>query len=361
MLSNPKTSEQHKLGISQVAYYPFDSLAFLTSSYDKTVKIYSSETLVPTATFSFPSVVYGLALSPIASHLLVACATQHPSVRLIDLRSGANTHALAGHSAAILSVAWSPTRDHILASGSVDGTVRFWDVRRGAAEIGCLDYEDSLGILRSPSSSFLPNAVPGKAHQGAVNGIAWTEDGYHLITAGHDERIRVWDTDTGANTLVNFGPRVRNQKLAPAVPVLAPNGFVGPGQDVMIWPNENEIHMYELFDGRTLKMLRRKEEKGKVGGAASSKNGAAKVMALAWRAHNVELYSAHSDGSIVGWKPKTEEEEELDDEEEEAEGREKKEEAGGRGDTGDNSKKRKRGALEEIYLDLTKQKITFGW
>jgi hypothetical protein len=33
--------------------------------------------------------------SPIASHLLVACATQHPAVRLVDLRTGASAHRRA--------------------------------------------------------------------------------------------------------------------------------------------------------------------------------------------------------------------------------------------------------------------------
>lgn len=117
----PKTAEQHRLGITQVSFYPFDSLAFLTSSYDHTVKVYSSETLGLSASFDLDSVVYNIALSPIASHLLVACATQHPSVRLVDLRSGANTHALVGHSGATLSTAWSPVREHILASGATDG------------------------------------------------------------------------------------------------------------------------------------------------------------------------------------------------------------------------------------------------
>ena len=66
------------------------------------------------------------------------------------------------------------------------------------------------------------------------------------------------------------------------------------------------------------------------------------------RHHDVELYSAHSDGSIAAWKPRTEEDAELDEEEEQ-----ERQEAEG-------SRKRKRGVLEDIYQDLTKRKITFG-
>lgn len=344
-----KTAEEHKLGITQISFYPFDSLAFLTSSYDHTVKIYSSETLKPSASFNLDSVVYNIALSPIASHLLVACATQHSTVRLVDLRSGASTHSLAGHTGAILSTAWSPTREHILASGATDGSVRFWDVRRSVSELGVLDHEDTIGIL-GKSSSFTRNSSQGKAHRGPVNGIVWTEDGHHLVTCGHDQRIRVWDTDTGANTLANFGPMVKNSDLAPCIPVLAPVEYLQPEKDILFYPNEHEILGYELFEGKLFGRLRRTEQQRRIHQVhvKGHRNVKDRVTALAWRAHDVEMYSAHADGCISAWKPRTEEDAELDEEAEEE--REAK----------DESKKRKRGVLDEIYQGLTKKPITFG-
>ncbi|KAF2281007.1 WD40 repeat-like protein [Westerdykella ornata] len=360
-----KTSEEHKLGITQICFYPFDSLAFLTSSYDHTVKIYSSETLQPSASFDLDSVVYNIALSPIADHLLVACATQHQAVRLIDLRSGANTHSLPGHAGAVLATAWSPTRDHVLASGATDGSVRFWDIRRSSAELGVLDLEDTVGILgrhSSSSSSFQHSARPqAKAHRGAVNGLLWTEDAHYLITCGHDSRIRVWDTDTGANTLVNFGPMVRNASgLAPCIPVLPPARFMPAGGEVIFFPNGGgEILGFELFEGRLVRRLRRmaggERDAGAaaVAGASSSKtprrNVADRVTALAWRAHDVEMYSSHADGSIAVWKPRTEEDAEADEEEEQE-----------RAERDEEGRKRKRDVLEDIYLDLTRKKVTFG-
>jgi DNA excision repair protein ERCC-8 len=346
-----KTTEEHKLGITQLCFYPFDSLAFLTSSYDHTVKLYSSETLAASASFDLDSVVYNIALSPIASHLLVACATQTPNVRLVDLRSGANTHSLAGHSGAILSTAWSPVREHILASGATDGSVRFWDIRRSVGELGVLDLEDSVGILGKSTSSFSRNFTHAQAHRGPVNGITWTEDGRNLVTCGHDQRIRVWNTDTGANTLANFGPMVKNTGLAPCIPVLPPTQNFQPGTDVMFYPNEHEILAYELFDGKLLRRLRRQEQQKRLPDVAAAKgqrNVKDRITALAWRAHDVEMYSAHGDGSIAAWKPRTEEDAELD-EEDEYERREK-----------EDGKKRKRGVLDEIYQGLTKKPITFG-
>jgi DNA excision repair protein ERCC-8 len=349
-----KTSREHKLGITQTQFYPFDSLAFLTSSYDHTVKLYSSETLASSASFDLDSVVYNIALSPIASHLLVACATQYPNVRLIDLRSGANTHSLAGHTGAVLSTAWSPVREHILASGATDGSVRFWDVRRSVGELGVLDLEDTSGTLGKATSSISRSSTRKQAHTGPVNGLVWTDDGRHLVTCGHDRRIRVWDTSTCANTLANFGPTVKNSGLAPRIPVLAPVQNLQPGADLLFYPNEHEILAYELFDGKLIRRLRRPQLQAQTtnsdsGTAAKGQqNVKDRITSLAWRPHDVEMYSAHADGSIASWKPRTEEDAELDQEDED-ERMEK-----------DEGKKRKRGVLDEIYHGLTKKQITFG-
>jgi DNA excision repair protein ERCC-8 len=186
-----------------------------------------------------------------------------------------------------------------------------------------------------------------------VNGLVWTEDGRHLVTCGHDQRIRVWDTDTGANTLANFGPIVKNSGLAPCIPVLPPVQNLQPGADLMFYPNEHEILAYELFDGKIIRRLRRAQSQAQnnpsnAGAAKGQRNAKDRITSLAWRPHDVEMYSAHADGSIAAWKPRTEEDAELEEEEELE--REEREEG----------KKRKRGILDEIYQGLTKKQITFG-
>jgi DNA excision repair protein ERCC-8 len=41
------------------------------------------------------------------------------------------------------------------------------------------------------------------AHQFAVNGLAFTANGRHLISTGHDERIRLWNLYTFRNEIVS--------------------------------------------------------------------------------------------------------------------------------------------------------------
>ena len=337
----PRSNETHKFGITGLSFYPFDSLAFLSSSYDHMLKMYSSETLMPSASFDLSSVVYAHAMSPVADHLLVACATQHPAVRLVDLRSGSAVQNLVGHtSGAVLSVAWHPKKEHVLASGGVDGTVRFWDIRRSAGCLGALDMDDSIGLGGYDGQGRgARRRDRGRAHAGPVNGIMWTEDGKYVVTAGQDERVRVWNTQTGANTLTNFGPMIKNKHLSSLIPALVPKRCVRSGEDVLFYPNEKEILMCAMHEGNILKRL-------KVPGVQQSgaKN---RVTSLIWRPHNIELLSAHTDGSVRSWQPRTSIDAFVDDLEQID------------SSSATDSKKRKRQTLDEIHRDLTTSKVTF--
>jgi DNA excision repair protein ERCC-8 len=335
----------HKNGITAIHFYPFDSGAFTTSSYDHTLRIWSSEGLNLAASFDLDYVVYNHATSPIADHLLVACASQHPNIRLVDLKSGASTHTLAGHGGAVMAVAWSPKDEHVLASGGTDGTIRFWDVRRSASQLGCLDLEDSVGIAGYDGlGTAARHRERGRAHNGAVNGLVWTEDGRHIVSAGHDEKIRVWDVIKGANTLASFGPLVRNRELRSCVPCLAPSSLVASGKDILFYPSDKEILMFELFEGKMLKRLRT-PGLSNLPTADRSAGKKSRVTELAWRHQSVEMYSAHGDGTIRVWRPRTTEDawqEEQDDEEARRE---------------DEERRRKRKALEDIYNDVTKKRM----
>ena len=343
----------HKFGVTKLSFYPFDSLAFVSSSYDHSLKIYSTETLEVSASFDLGSVIYSHALSPVADHLLVACATQHPAVRLVDLRSGASAHSLAGHSGSILSVAWSPHDGNILATAGSDGTARLWDIRRSAGCLGLLDLEDSVGNIGDTASKKVSRPMDRlKAHVGACNGVAWTDDGDYLITTGHDECIRTWSATTGANTLSHFGPTIKNANLSTLLPLLAPSYLTVPGTQIMFYPNVNEILMFDLSEGTLFKRLKApgialaqpRESTGQ-------RNIRNRVASLAWRSGHIELYSAHSDGVIRVWMPRTKEDANVEAEE--------LEDATGVMDE-DKNRKRKRETLNELYRDLTRQKLTFN-
>jgi DNA excision repair protein ERCC-8 len=112
----------------------------------------------------------------------------------------------------------------------------------------------------------------------------------------------------------------------------------------MLFPNEREILMYELYEGRLLKRLR---APGPVApnGKVTQKQ---RIVDLAWRPFEVELYSAHGNGTIRAWKPRTKEEE-LEDEDERLE-----READGI------EREKKRKALEDVFQDFAKKRVDFS-
>ncbi|KAH8900986.1 WD40 repeat-like protein [Thozetella sp. PMI_491] len=378
------TENGHRFGITHLSFYPFDQGAFLSSSYDHTLKLWSANSTRLAGSFDLGSRVYTHAISPIASHLAVACATQHPAVRLVDLRTSSAVQALlppgsAGSAVgANLSVAWSPTHEHVLASGTADGALRVWDVRRASGLIALLDQEDSLGIYsRRPEPSETSGLDPGlrslrergirasaKAHTGPVNALAWTDDSHYLVSAGHDRRIRVWDAATGANTLVSFGPTIRNGQLASLHMFTSPSGLTAPGDEVLFFPNETEILIMDLHNGSVVTRLR---GTGPTQAAVRSARGAERttknrITSLVWRgaggggsSSGVDmggagaaggLYSGHLDGQIRPWVPiaitRDDEDEPVITEEEVGE-----------------SRARKRRVIDTAYRALMGKQITF--
>lgn len=323
----------HTHALTSLSIYPFDPIpsTVLTTSYDKTLKLFSIDAarITPVHTFDVIDTPYSHSLSPVASSAaLIAVGTAHPAVKLLDLRTGLATHTLPGHNGAVFSVSWSPRTEHLLASSSTDGRVLFFDVRRAHSAFACLDYDDALGVLGDDStSSYQPRSAldwTAKAHNGPVTGVRWAADGRKLITCGHDQRIRVWDAATGRNELVHFGPRIKNDRNAEFNALCAPLECGRPGKGTLFWANDEgkgEIFTMDMNEGTMLTILRtpgtsRSTQMAAGMGKLSSTGG--RINSMAWRfkaegGSGLELYSGHGDGTIHCWKGSPPEDEELED------------------------------------------------
>lgn len=367
----------HKFGITHLSFLPTDPNAFLSSSYDQTLKIWETESAHMSGTWNLGSKIYTHAISPIADHFLVACGMAHPAVRLVDLRTNSSVQTLIppgqiSGGGAVLSLAWSPRHEHVLASGTLDGAVRIWDIRRASSLLGLLDQEDSLGILSRGGD---PNAnnprdrgtrLSAKAHSGPVNGLTWTDDGAFIVSAGHDRRIRVWDAATSANTLVSFGPSIRNGQLANVPMFVTPVGLTLPKKELLFWPNETDILVMELHEGTVVTRLRAPGTQ--IAGVRTSRAGERSVRnriitSLVWRGAGGHggtgsigivpggtnapgfVCSGQTDGKIYAWMPRipgNDGENEADDSEADQEGR---------------GKKRK--AIDDVLKALTGSQVTW--
>ncbi|KAI6780988.1 uncharacterized protein J7T54_003130 [Emericellopsis cladophorae] len=358
----------HSHGITHLDFFPFDPDAFLSSAFDKSLKLWSTARSTLSGSFDLNARIYSHSTSPIADHLVVACATQHAHVRLVDLRSGSAVQALIAHGGPVLATQWSPTQGHIVTSGHADGKIRVWDIRRAGGVLSLLDQEDSLGLVHRHKHAVAAGMDPGQvrpyreaaqAHDDAVNGLHWTSDGKYIISAGMDNRIRVWDAATGANTLTSFGPLVQNRHAKTTSIVTTPPRL-SENKDVLFWANDQEILALDLHDGKLITRLRSPGAVNPVG-PRGSEMGRNRISALAWRSaggggasvgpvpgggNSVgALYSAHLDGQIRAWIPQIPG---PDDE-------------GGEdpGDEEDEGKRRKRKAIDDAYKTLMGKNIRF--
>ncbi|XP_039125945.1 WD repeat-containing protein ATCSA-1-like [Dioscorea cayenensis subsp. rotundata] len=252
----------HKYAISSVLWYPVDTGLFVTGSLDHHVKVWDTNSVQVVMDFKMPGKVYGMAMSAIATtHMLIAAGSEDVQVRLCDIASGAFTHTLSGHRDGVMSLEWSASSEWILMTGGCDGAIRFWDIRRAGCFLVLDQSRSQLGRrpplstntvkkgltsrmassgqysakgLVSQRKSSLGNTMkqlpslrkgnflskgstvqrlhPGMtsgqnratAHYGAVTGLKATGDGMYLISSGSDSRLRLWDIESGCNTLVNF-------------------------------------------------------------------------------------------------------------------------------------------------------------
>lgn len=131
-----------------------------------------------------------------------------------------------------------------------------------------------------------PLAETNTAHGKGVNGLTMTPDGRYLVSLGLDEKIRLWDTESGKNTFVNYGSSWRNRfKLHMEATVSSAD----------VWPpllyipsDDRQVLVYRLLDGVLVQRL-----KGAYG----------RVICVEKRDAYQEYYSGSNGGEILVWEP----------------------------------------------------------
>ena len=268
--------DSHKHSVETVQWYPNDTGMFLSSSVDNTLKVWDTNALQVVESFQLEGIVYHHQMPKNArKHCLVATACEDSRVYLCDLKSGSAIHILKGHSKAVVSVAWSPRNEFFLATGSRDNRVLLWDVRKAVGSILSLDQHNGKGASRSSAIN--------TAHNGHVNGISFSPNGLHLLTYGTDDRLRLWDTFTGKNTLVNFG-RVHN----PSQKAIKLCQSSGTSNEVAFVPSGSNIEVFEVVSGKRVVTL-----------SGHFNN----VNCCIFHQHFQALFSGANDTNLLVWLP----------------------------------------------------------
>uniref|UniRef100_A0A8D0J4U1 ELOVL fatty acid elongase 7 n=1 Tax=Sus scrofa TaxID=9823 RepID=A0A8D0J4U1_PIG len=196
-------------------------------------------------------------------------------VNTLDIEPVEGRYCFAGHRQEILAVSWSPRYEYILATASADSKAKLWDVRRAS---GCLITLDQHNGKKSQAVE-----SANTAHNGKVNGLCFTSDGLHLLTVGTDNRMRLWNSSNGENTLVNYGKVHNDSRKGLKFTVSC-----GCSTEFVFVPYGSTIAVYTIYSGEQITML---------------KGHYKSVDCCVFQSNFQELYSGSRDCNILAWVP----------------------------------------------------------
>jgi len=250
---------------------------FVTGSKDMTVKVWDTNRMEAVLTLqSFEGAVYDTCMSPLETcrHNLVAISGEMNHVTLGDVGMGTATHILSGHTAPVWTCAWSCRSEWELISGSQDGQVRLWDIRRPGTR-WVFDMNDS-GAGKGRGK--LEHA---QAHEAAVTSCAAVPgSGLFWATTGNDGRPKLWDMYSKKHMMKHYQKRCSKSKFVRRL------GFSDDGR-VLFHPSESLIHIFDVMGGNLVRTLQ--------GGHY------APIYTAVWNEKYEQLYSGGADKSLLVW------------------------------------------------------------
>ncbi|SMR41425.1 unnamed protein product [Zymoseptoria tritici ST99CH_1A5] len=173
-----------------------------------------------------PRQIYSIDIADVAwakgdSGNYIAAATSSGKIILYDLgHAGLQAAQLHEHFRQVHNITFNPHKGSLLLSGSLDGTVRLWDVRDVRTQANAIQSKrkfsgqsdgvrdvkwsptdgvdfafgtDNGEIQRWDMRNLKSAKVRIPAHSLSCNTIDWHPDGKHIVSAGSDKILRVFD------------------------------------------------------------------------------------------------------------------------------------------------------------------------
>ncbi len=208
-------------------------------------------------------VINSLAVSP--DNTILASGSLDNTLRLWKLPSGQELNKLEGHTGAINCLAITPD-SKLLISGSADGTLKLWDLPSGLLRKTLSGHTDEVNCLAiSPDGKYLASgsldngiklwSLPEgnelkeiKEHAGSIWSLVFSPDGHVLASGGGlaDHSIKLWTIPEGAAIKTLEGHKGLVRCLS----------FSNNGKYLASGSGDNTIRLWQLSDGRELRVLK---------------------------------------------------------------------------------------------------------
>ncbi|KAI1310097.1 WD40-repeat-containing domain protein [Xylaria venustula] len=253
-----------------------------------------------------------LSLSVSADNARFASAGGDRSVFLWDVATAQTLRRFGGgsqgHSARINSVCFAGEDDSLLVSGSLDTSVRIWDVRSGAPRpVQVLaEAKDAVTAVAAHGPEIVAGSVDGRVRTydvrvgrcvtdvvgPSVTSLCLTKDGKAVLVSALDSKLRLMDRETGGCLKTYGDSGWRNQDLRVQSILGGKEQYVLAGDEMTGAPShaaEGRIWVWDVMTGDLKTTVRIPwgpagvEPKRVIGKDGKEKERTNVISCLAWR------------------------------------------------------------------------------
>ncbi len=206
--------------VSSLSFSP-NCKYLITRVWSDTIKIFDLTTrkMLGQPIVNSKGFISSIAISPNGNYLSCSSYIYHDgSICLYETESGKIERIIKGHTDFVTSTTFSPDGKWLI-SASADGTVRFWDVKKGFQICDPLDGKS--GIVNTVSLSKDSKYIASSSYYGGIRlwnvkeilernkkkeekghvehlcSASFSSDGNYIVSTSWDKTIRIWDAKTG--------------------------------------------------------------------------------------------------------------------------------------------------------------------
>ncbi|KAJ3023487.1 WD repeat-containing protein 83 [Thoreauomyces humboldtii] len=277
--------------------YSQDGNYILTAGSDRLVRLWSAQTGLAIKTYeAHGKAVLALAIPPAgADNSRFASASEDRSVFVWDVGTGHPIRRFQGHHHRVNCVAFNADAN-VVASGSYDASVRFWDCRAQNARLPIQivgDAKDSVESVQIVAHEILTGSVDGSLRTydmrmgdivtdrvgHPITSASFSGDKNCILASSLDDTIRLFDKENGELLGSYTGHRNREYRIS--------STLSNTDAHVISGSEDGSIFMWDLVEGGLVRKL--KDAHTKV------------VTCVAYHPVEARLVSGSTDGNVKIW------------------------------------------------------------